>query len=94
MVRCANVQAKGGKLFGRPCGANELMDRIGMRCDRLLRPSGFNEVKLAIDWNDGGNHAVTGSPFGWGEGASLVVKITRQIDNSRFQARDINNVLF
>ena len=69
------------------------MDRVGVRCDRLLRPSGFNEVELTIDWNDGGNHAVTGSPFGRREGASLVVKIARQIDDCRFQASDIDNIL-
>ena len=61
MVQCANVQAKVAKLFRRPCGANELLNRVGMRCDRLLRPGGFDEVELAVDWNDGGNHAVAWS---------------------------------
>ena len=70
------------------------MDRIGVRCDRLLWPSGFNEVELAIDWNDRRNHAVTSSLFGRREGASLVVEIARQIDDCRLQALDINNVLF
>ena len=81
-------------LFLRLCRANELIDRGGVRCDRLEWPGGFDEVELAFDRNDGCDHAVTTSPFGRCEGTSLIVEITRQIDDCRLQALDINNILF
>ena len=56
--QCAHVRAQADKPFRRPCGANELIDRVGMRCDRLLWPGGFDEVQLAVDRDDGGYHVV------------------------------------